>query len=120
MAPPVDDAVAVTDTAPPLTRDPPDGAVKEAVTTDAAPPVASGVVTTSNGLVPSVHASPIWLPPTVRLPVMKLRVCVPLLVPGTAAQAVQDVPLNFEKRIEFAASVLMTNSHTFVPSVAPN
>src|SRR4051812_18402969 len=50
---------------------------------------------------------------------MKFRFCVPVLVPGTTAQGVQDVPLNFVKRIELAGSVLITNSHRFVPSVAP-
>src|SRR4051812_19706310 len=53
---------------------------------------------------------------------MKFRVCVPVFVPGTVAHALHDEPLNFVKRIEFAASEgwpLMTNSHTLAPSVAP-
>ena len=53
-------------------------------------------------------------------PVMKLRVCDPTPVPGTVVHAVHDAPLNCVQRIEFAVSVLMTNSQTFVPSVAPN
>ena len=36
------------------------------------------------------------------------------------AQAVQAVPSNFVNRIEFDASLLIRNSQTLVPSVAPN
>src|SRR3954465_4263403 len=52
---------------------------------------------------------------------MKFRVCDPEFVPGTTAHGVQvDAPSHLLNRIEFDASLLMTNSHTFVPSVAPN
>ena len=52
---------------------------------------------------------------------MKLRVCVPVFVPGTTAHDVHEEPLNFVNRIEFALSLLLiANNQTFAPSVAPN
>src|SRR6476646_5629830 len=52
---------------------------------------------------------------------MQLRVCEPELVPGTMAHGVHvDAPSHFVNRIEFGPSLLITNSHTLVPSVAPN
>src|SRR5256885_10994642 len=51
---------------------------------------------------------------------MKFRVWIPVFVPGTGAQAVHAVPLNFVNWIVFAVSPLMTNSQTLAPSVAPN
>jgi hypothetical protein len=50
---------------------------------------------------------------------MKRRACVPLSVPGTAAQG-DHVPSYRLYRMEFAASVLMTNSQIVDASCAPN
>src|SRR5262249_40876127 len=83
-------------------------------------PVLSAVLTTSNVVVPSVQINPIW-PPTARgKPEMKLRVWVLRSVPGTVAHPVHVPPINALNRIELAGSLLMQNSQTLVPSVAPN
>ena len=123
MGPAVDEAVALTATVVPETIEPLKGAVIVAVTGEGPPPpvVLKAIEKTSNVPLPCVHARPIWpVPVSVRLPVMNLRVCVPLFVPGTTAHGVQAVPVNFVKRIEFGPSVLIRNSQTLVPSVAPN
>ena len=51
---------------------------------------------------------------------MKLRVCVPTSVPGTVAQFVHTVPLNFVYRIELAGVRVDHEQPALVPSVAPN
>src|SRR4051812_29814041 len=120
--PAADDAVALTIVRP-ETDELLTGAVRVTVTGDVDPlplPVFSDVVKTSKFVVPSVHARPTWPLPTKRLPVMNARLWDPLFVPGATAHGVHVEPLNFVKRMEFAASVLMKNSHTLdVPSVAP-
>src|SRR5919112_1387552 len=122
MLPADDEAVALTVVSPEI-DDPLMGAVRLTVTGEVPPvpvPVFRVVVKTSKLLVPSVHARPIWPLPTRRLPVMNARVCEPLFVPGTTAHGVHVEPLNFVKRTELDASVLMKNSQTLdVPSVAP-
>src|SRR4051812_26941704 len=114
-------ADALTGTVVPDTVAPFSGAAIVGVTGDVPPPATrtSGVVKTSNDDVPCVQARPIWVLVGVRLPVMKLRDCVPMLVPGTADHAVHVLPLNFVNRIELALSLTIANSQTLVPSVAP-
>src|SRR6185503_432771 len=82
--------------------------------------VPSAATTTSKFAVPSVQISPIWFPAMRGYPEMKLRVCVPLPVPGTVVQGVHAAPSNLLYRIELAPSLLTQNSQMLVPSLAPN
>src|SRR4029453_16044733 len=44
----------------------------------------------------------------------------PISVPGTVDHCVQAIPSNRVQRIELATSVLIAQSQTLLPSVAPN